>query len=249
MLSLYGCQSGPVTPSAQDVDDPALNLALRQVLAAHHIGPLDPGPKPDPAKVKLGQMLFFDRELSGNRDISCATCHHPQFATGDGIPLSIGTGSLGLGPERQRGAMRSFIPRNAPELFNRGSPEWHTMFWDGRVMGTVAQGFVKPYEFEDLVALPEGLDSLLAAQALFPVTSAAEMRGERADLDALGQPNELGWLDDEDLPQIPHPAPAQRGLHRAVDAQRRLLDPGSGRPPLSRPRGRPGTVRSYPPPA
>lgn len=179
-----------------------LDQRLRALLEEQGITPLDPGPTPDPAKVALGQMLFFDKELSGSRDISCATCHHPQFASGDGIPLSIGTGGLGLGPERQRGAMRAFIPRNAPELFNRGSPEWRTMFWDGRVMGTEAEGFVKPYEFENLAALPDGLDSLLAAQALFPVTSASEMRGERADPDALGQPNELGWLDDEDLPQI-----------------------------------------------
>ncbi|MDW8317320.1 MAG: FG-GAP-like repeat-containing protein [Anaerolineae bacterium] len=196
----------PAEPSATapavPVADPALDRQLRDLLAAHGIGPLDPGPTPDPAKVALGRMLFFDKELSGNRDISCATCHHPQFATGDGIPLSVGTGGLGLGPERQRGAMRPFIPRNAPELFNRGSPEWRTMFWDGRVMGTVAEGFIKPYEFEDLVSLPDGLDSLLAAQALFPVTSPAEMRGERADVDVHGRPNELGWLDDEDLPQI-----------------------------------------------
>lgn len=202
LLSLYGCQKAPFRLSLAGADDPALDRALRQALAEHGIGPLDPGPKPEPAKVALGRMLFFDKELSGNRDISCATCHHPQFATGDGLSLSIGTGGLGLGPARQRGAMRPFISRNAPELFNRGSPEWRTMFWEGRLSGSVEEGFVKPYEFEGLTALPPGLDNLLAAQALFPVASAAEMRGERADVDALGKPNELGWLDDEDLPEI-----------------------------------------------
>ena len=29
------------------------------------------------AKVELGRMLFFDKILSGNQTISCATCHHP----------------------------------------------------------------------------------------------------------------------------------------------------------------------------
>lgn len=180
----------------------AADQRLRGLLSQHGITQLDPGPAPDPAKAKLGQALFFDKELSGNRDTSCATCHQPQFAGGDGLSLSIGTGGLGMGPERQRGAMRPFIPRNATELFNRGSPEWHTMFWEGRLTGSPRGGFVKPYEFESLVALPDGLDSLLAAQALFPVASAAEMRGERADVDVFGQENELGWMDDEDLTEI-----------------------------------------------
>ncbi|NJN53815.1 MAG: hypothetical protein HC804_03085 [Anaerolineae bacterium] len=35
---------------------------------------------------------MFDKELSGNRDTSCATCHHPQLATGDQLLLSVGTG-------------------------------------------------------------------------------------------------------------------------------------------------------------
>ncbi len=54
----------------------------------------------DPAEAKLGQLLFYDPILSGNRNISCATCHHPRFGTGDGVSLSLGEGGIGLGPER-----------------------------------------------------------------------------------------------------------------------------------------------------
>jgi len=30
-------------------------------------------------EVRLGQLLFWDPILSGNRNIACATCHHPRF--------------------------------------------------------------------------------------------------------------------------------------------------------------------------
>ena len=36
---------------------------------------------PSDAKVALGRALFFDKVLSGNRNISCATCHHPERAS------------------------------------------------------------------------------------------------------------------------------------------------------------------------
>ncbi|WP_281930550.1 cytochrome-c peroxidase [Roseibium album] len=47
---------------------------------------------PDPAVVDLGRMLFFDPILSGNRNISCGTCHDPGRGTGDELALSIGEG-------------------------------------------------------------------------------------------------------------------------------------------------------------
>lgn len=31
-------------------------------------------------KVQLGKLLFFDPILSGNKDVACATCHHPDNA-------------------------------------------------------------------------------------------------------------------------------------------------------------------------
>ena len=50
----------------------------------------------DPAEAALGQLLFYDPILSGNRNISCGTCHHPTFGTGDGVSLSLGEGGVGL---------------------------------------------------------------------------------------------------------------------------------------------------------
>ncbi len=189
-LCFFGC--------GDSASPPSLDQQLAQVLREAGIGPLDPGPSPPPAKVALGQALMFDKELSGNRDIACATCHHPLLHTGDGLPLSIGTGGRGLGPARVRASGRPFIPRNAPEIFNRGAPEWRTMFWDMRVAGAPAVGFATPAR--DL--LPRGLESVLAAQAMFPVTSRDEMRGQRGDRDVFGRPNELAEIPDGDLRAI-----------------------------------------------
>jgi len=48
--------------------------------------------------------LFYDKILSGNRNISCGTCHHPKHGTSDGLPLGIGEGGVGLGPKRTVGS-------------------------------------------------------------------------------------------------------------------------------------------------
>lgn len=136
------------------------------------------------AQTKLGQMLFFDKILSGNKNISCATCHHPSEATSDGLALGIGEGGKGLGEDRhvpEGGAILGRVPRNSPALFNLGAREYVTMFHDGRVEnapdGPWASGFWTPAR-EDL---PEGLENLLAAQAMFPVTSHIEMAGAQGD--------------------------------------------------------------------
>ena len=191
--------SSPMTPPAR-MDDTALDRALRATLAGQGVTSLDPGVTPDPAKVALGQMLFFDKELSGNRDTSCATCHQPALGTGDEQPLAVGTGGHGMAPERIRGAMRMMVPRNATELYNRGAPEWRTMFWDGRLRVGEDGGFIHPVEFD--TALPAGLDNILAAQAMFPVTSRAEMRGGPKDFDLYGQLNEVGGTGEYDLQAV-----------------------------------------------
>ena len=52
---------------------------------------------PDAAKAALGAELFFDKILSGNLNIACATCHHPFAGTGDGLSLPVGEGANGTG--------------------------------------------------------------------------------------------------------------------------------------------------------
>jgi len=144
------------------------------------------GGRPPAARVELGRMLFFDRILSGNRNISCAACHHPNLATSDGLPLGFGEGAEGLGAERRPGstigtAVTGRVPRNSPALFNLGAREFVRLFWDGRVEtdpnGYYEGGFVTPAKWK----LPTGLDNVLAAQAMFPVASLVEMTGHRGE--------------------------------------------------------------------
>ncbi len=177
----------------------SLDQRLDALMADAGITPLDPGPVPAPAKVSLGRVLMFDKELSGNRDTACATCHHPRLLTGDALSLSIGTGGGSeLGPPRTLGEGRNRIPRNAPEAFDRGAPEWRTMFWDMRVSGDAVAGFASPAH----EALPAGLDNVVAAQAMFPVTARDEMRGAVGDRDVFGDENELAAFADSDLAGI-----------------------------------------------
>jgi cytochrome c peroxidase len=140
---------------------------------------------PSDAKVALGNFLFFDKIISGNQNISCASCHHPMAGTGDGLSLPIGEGAMGLGVTRDTGhgadAVHERVPRNAPHVFNLGAKEFDTMFLDGRVQPDPSQpsGFTSPAGDD----LPVGLDNPLAVQAMFPVTSGAEMAGQAGEND------------------------------------------------------------------
>ncbi|EDY85218.1 Di-haem cytochrome c peroxidase family [Verrucomicrobiia bacterium DG1235] len=149
--------------------------------------------QPPEDKVILGNFLFFDKILSGNKNISCATCHHPLTDLGDGLALSVGEGGQGIGITRNTGidldAIHERVPRNAPPVFELGAKSAHTLFHDGRVQvdPSTPSGFASPAGDD----LPLGLDNVLAAQAMFPVTSSTEMAGQIgenpiADATALG---------------------------------------------------------------
>ena len=131
------------------------------------------------AKFELGRLLFFDKVLSGNKDISCATCHHPFTHSSDGLSLPLGAGALGLSVTRNAppvaGALHR-VPRNSPALFNLGEPQFVRLFHDGRIEVAKDQpsGFISPAGER----LPLGLDNILAAQAMFPVQSNTEMAGD-----------------------------------------------------------------------
>ena len=70
-------------------DDPpvekkrSLDQRLIQKLRRNDVQAIDLGPTASSELVELGQALFFDPILSGNRDTACSTCHHPKTGTGD----------------------------------------------------------------------------------------------------------------------------------------------------------------------
>lgn len=87
-----------------------------------------------PSKSALGQKLFFDKRLSGDGRVSCASCHQPAHAFADDRSLARGiSGRIGT--------------RNAPSLRNAAFTE--LQFWDGRRPSLEAQAgdpFINPSE-------------------------------------------------------------------------------------------------------
>ena len=120
-----------------------------------------------PERVALGRLLFWDPILSGQKDVACATCHHPAFGYSDGLGLSIGTHGVGLGTTRTfaDGAPARLVKRNSQTIVNvafnglraatsdSAVAEKAPMFWDLRVRS-------------------------LESQALEPIKALEEMRGD-----------------------------------------------------------------------
>lgn len=108
-------------------------------------------------KEELGRFLFWDPILSGGMDISCASCHHPDFAYADGLERSVGVGG-------------NLIDRNSPTVLNTAynginlggnyNPEIAPMFWDNRTLS-------------------------LESQSIEPILSAVEMRGNQISEDEI----------------------------------------------------------------
>lgn len=85
-------------------------------------------------KVALGRQLFFDKRLSRDGSVSCATCHDPEHGFSDGKKVSEGVAG-------KKGA------RNAPTVLNAAFNE--LQFWDGRVASLEEQSkgpLVNPVE-------------------------------------------------------------------------------------------------------
>jgi cytochrome c peroxidase len=147
----------PRTPSTE------LTAALVRVLDDQAIAPLVAPPVDNQALVILGKSLFFETALSGNRDLSCATCHHPLLNTTDNSPLAVGP--------------NGFAGVNVPSLFGLESAE--TLHWDGAISFT--DGFSTPANGK----LPAEIDTLLAAQALIHLAERDIMRGNNSELATL----------------------------------------------------------------
>ena len=76
------------------------------------------GPEINEARAILGQRLFFDKRLSGDAALSCASCHQPEFGFADNLALSLAyPGSKGF--------------RNVPTLINTATAD--NWFHDGRI--------------------------------------------------------------------------------------------------------------------
>jgi len=113
-------------------------------------------------KVELGRLLFYDPILSGSNDVSCASCHHPEFGYAENIELSIGVSGQGLGYERffRHPDRIPFTKRNSQSLLNIGfnginsdgeyDPLKAPMFWDLRATSLEEQSLHPIRQFEEM---------------------------------------------------------------------------------------------------
>lgn len=178
-----------VSHLANAVSDQSVDDLLRQQIKQQRLD-VDPLrglhiPATDDSLFSLGKQLFFSKSLSGRRDTSCATCHHPVLGGGDGLTLPVGSESANpdiIGPGREHSKTGTehdggpTVPRNSPTTFNIAL--WQqVIFHDGRVQ-SVAGGISTPTSAPQRPD-PGAGDDLVATQALLPVTSEAEMRGHR----------------------------------------------------------------------
>ena len=157
LLLVVACQKQNATPNATD---------LATLMALPLVAPAPPDNPGSPAKIALGRALFWDPVLSGGRDVSCASCHHPATGYADALELSIGANGQGLGPARRFRAPNDipFVKRNSPTVLNAAfnglkadgtcDPMQAAMFWDNRARS-------------------------LEAQSLLPIAAMEEMRGHQ----------------------------------------------------------------------
>jgi cytochrome c peroxidase len=153
LLAVVSCQ--------KDAETPANDLAALPLTA-----PAPANNAGSPEKIALGRVLFWDPVLSGGKDVSCASCHHPATGYADAIELSIGSNGQGLGTARRFRSPNNipFIKRNSPTVLNTAfnglnaaggiDPATAPMFWDLRAQS-------------------------LESQSLLPVATLEEMRGHQ----------------------------------------------------------------------
>jgi cytochrome c peroxidase len=116
--------------------------------AAEPLG-LSPVPVPKdnpqtPEKIHLGKQLYFDKRLSKDDTVSCASCHDPKFGFSNGERFATGVGGAKGG-------------RSAPSVIN--SAYYRQQFWDGRAasleeqaLGPIANPIEMALPIEDAVA-------------------------------------------------------------------------------------------------
>ena len=163
-----------ITACAPDPPAPPPRVKVR--FAALPATVVDPPENPTtPAKVALGRLLFFDPILSGDRDVACATCHHPANGWAEFRDISIGVNGEGFGSRRRFRTPNDipFVRRNAHTILNvafngmdhlgRYAPARAPMFWDARAAGLEEQALQPLLALEEMRGRGHGEADILAA--------------------------------------------------------------------------------------
>ncbi|WP_211238336.1 cytochrome-c peroxidase [Deinococcus pimensis] len=191
-----------------------------QSLSIDRLPALPPDPSnrvaDDARAVKFGHKLFFDTKLSANGKVACASCHQPQKAFNDGLPLAKGVGRT------DRKTMTVIGTAYSPYLF-----------WDGRKDSQWAQA-LGPLES----AVEHGGDRTMYARLV-----ARHYRREYEAIfgplpDLTGLPDHAGPVKDKAArANWERLDPARRraitrvyaNIGKAIAAYERRLNPGASR--------------------
>lgn len=126
--------------------------ALADWQALPQVAPVPAGKPMSAARVALGRQLFFDKSLSRDGKVACASCHDLERGAGaDGRAVSTGVGG-------RRGT------RNAPTVWNAAFQA--RLFWDGRV-GSLEEQALGPFTNPVEMGLPDAaaVERRVAARA------------------------------------------------------------------------------------
>ena len=104
--------------------------------------------------IALGKQLFFDPVLSADSTISCATCHQPEKAFADSLPIAIGING-------KKGKRNSMSLMNSAYL-HRG------LFWDGRVNTLEEQALIPVITSEEMGSDWTIIESRLRKHSNYP---------------------------------------------------------------------------------
>lgn len=122
----------------------------------------------DPNKVELGRLLYFDKRLSDDNTVACATCHVLSKGGTDNLAFS-------------EGVRKQFGGINAPTVFNAAFN--FIQFWDGRAddlkaqaggppLNPVEMGYAHPDDWKKIIAkLHDDQTIQLAFQRAYPTQS------------------------------------------------------------------------------
>lgn len=112
------------------------------------------GPNNINEKVILGRVLFYDKQLSFNNNISCGTCHKQEFGFADNVKI-------------HKGIWGTELKRNTLSI----SGESNLLFWDGSSQ-SLSDLVLRPISnhqemLQDLSKLPEKLKKITYYNQLF----------------------------------------------------------------------------------
>lgn len=149
-----------------------LDLKIRKIIEVYQLSPCKPLVKD--SNYEFGRFLFESKLLSGDRDVSCSTCHLKEKGLGDGLPLAVGVGGTGESINRLYEGKGTLVQRNAFSLFGRGNLVTRNFFWDGKIDTDRDHRIFSPFGDQ----LSKKFSSALSVAAILPLTERDEFLGK-----------------------------------------------------------------------